>query len=152
MMHDGEKSDSSKVAKKQANKAERSAAEPVERREGAKGNAEQDGMHRTPSRNGMSPGLVRVRTAARLDEKVRFTALLHHVDVDLLREAYLLLEREAASGKRSGWDDVARIRRSSRRAIAGPSRTRVCGAEWGQSRFNCRRSFPLLAACRAEAA
>jgi group II intron reverse transcriptase/maturase len=46
----------------------------------------------------MSHGLERVRTAARLDKKVRFTALLHHVDVALLREAYSLLKREAASG------------------------------------------------------
>jgi group II intron reverse transcriptase/maturase len=29
---------------------------------------------------------------------MRFTALLHHVDVDLLREAYFLLKRDAASG------------------------------------------------------
>src|ERR1700675_2917364 len=46
----------------------------------------------------MSHGLERVRTAARLDKKVRFTALLHHVDVDLLRAAYALLKRDAAAG------------------------------------------------------
>src|SRR5712692_11065692 len=98
MMHDREKSDSSKVAKKLANKAEQSAAEPVERREGAKGNAEQSPMLRTQGRAGMSQGLDRVRTAARLDKKMRFTALLHHITADLLHDAYLLLKREAASG------------------------------------------------------
>jgi RNA-directed DNA polymerase len=46
----------------------------------------------------MSPGLERVRTAARLNKEERFTALLHHVDVDLLRQAYLWLKREAAPG------------------------------------------------------
>jgi RNA-directed DNA polymerase len=98
MMHEGEKSDSAIVAKKLANKAEQSAAEPVERRAGAEENASQDGMLRTPSRDGMSNGLDRVRTAARLGKKVRFTALLHHVTVDLLHEAYSWLKREAAPG------------------------------------------------------
>ena len=98
MMNDREKSDPSKVAKKPANKAERSAAEPAERRGGAKGNAAQPHMLRTQSREGMSQGLDRVRTAARLDKKMRFTALLHHVTVDLLRDSYLLLKRDAASG------------------------------------------------------
>ena len=46
----------------------------------------------------MSPGLERVRTAAGLNKEERFTALLHHVDVDLLRQAYLWLKREAAPG------------------------------------------------------
>ena len=40
MMHGREKSDSAIVARKPANKAEQSAAEPVERRAGAEGNAE----------------------------------------------------------------------------------------------------------------
>jgi group II intron reverse transcriptase/maturase len=98
MMHEGEKSDPATVAQKPVNRAERSAAEPVERRAGAKENARQDGMLRTPSRDGMSNGLDRVRTAARLDKKVRLTALLHHVTVDLLRDAYSWLKRDAASG------------------------------------------------------
>src|SRR5436305_2474429 len=70
MMHEGEKSDSAIVAKKLANKAEQSAAESVERRAGAEENASQDGTLRTPSRVGVSSGLDRVRTAARLDKKV----------------------------------------------------------------------------------
>jgi len=46
----------------------------------------------------VSQGLDRVRQAARQRKKERFTALLHHVSVDLLREAYLSLKRRAAPG------------------------------------------------------
>ncbi len=98
MMHDREKSDSAIVAVKSSNKVEQSAAETMEPRAEAEENAQQDGKHRTPGRESLSHGLMRVRTAARLDRKVRFTALLHHVDVDLLRDAYFLLKRNAASG------------------------------------------------------
>jgi hypothetical protein len=43
-------------------------------------------------------GLDRVRRVARQDKDVRFTALLHHVDVDRLRAAYWALEPKAAPG------------------------------------------------------
>jgi len=46
----------------------------------------------------VSPGLDRVRQTARLRKKEKFTALLHHVTVDLLREAFLALKRQAAPG------------------------------------------------------
>jgi group II intron reverse transcriptase/maturase len=46
----------------------------------------------------VSPGLDRVRDAARQRKKERFTALLHHVTVDLMRDAFLALKRRAASG------------------------------------------------------
>ena len=98
MMHDREKSDSSKVVKKPANKAGRPAAEPVERREEAEGNTPQPSTLRTPSRDSVTVGLERVRTAARLKKKERFTALLHHVNVELLRDAYSCLKRDAAAG------------------------------------------------------
>jgi group II intron reverse transcriptase/maturase len=39
-----------------------------------------------------------VRQVARRDKQVRFTALLHHVTVDRLREAYRAIRREAAAG------------------------------------------------------
>ena len=42
--------------------------------------------------------LERVRKIARLRKKEMFTALLHHVSVDLLREAFLALKRRAAPG------------------------------------------------------
>jgi RNA-directed DNA polymerase len=97
-MHEREKSDPPIVAAKPANKPARAGAEPVERRGGAEENAGQDGTRRTPSRASVSPGLDRVRQAARGLKKEKFTALLHHVDGDLLRSAYLALKREAAPG------------------------------------------------------
>jgi group II intron reverse transcriptase/maturase len=46
----------------------------------------------------VSQGLDRVRIAARQRKKEKFTALLHHVTVDLLRDAFLALKRRAAPG------------------------------------------------------
>jgi hypothetical protein len=39
-----------------------------------------------------------VREVAKKDGKVRFTALLQHVTVDLLRDSYHSLKKEAAPG------------------------------------------------------
>jgi hypothetical protein len=52
----------------------------------------------TPSRESVSQGLERVREAARKRKKERFTALMHHVTIDLLKDAYSWLKREAAPG------------------------------------------------------
>ncbi len=98
MMHGREKSDSAVVAMKPANKAGRPAAERVERRAEAEGNTGEPRMRRTPSRESVPQGLERVRQAARQRKKERFTALLHHVTVDLLREAFYALKRKAAPG------------------------------------------------------
>jgi hypothetical protein len=98
MTNGPEKSDPSTVAKKLANNPGRSGAESVERREGAKGNSGQQRTYRTPSRESVSSGLLRVRERARRDKKERFTALLHHVTIDLLRTAFLALKRNAAPG------------------------------------------------------
>jgi group II intron reverse transcriptase/maturase len=46
----------------------------------------------------VSQGLDRVRNAARQRKKEKFSALLHHVTVDLLRDAFLALKRRAAPG------------------------------------------------------
>ncbi len=83
---------------KPANKAGQPAAEWVEQRAGTKGNTGQPHTRRTQSRGSVSQGLDRVRQAARQRKKERFTALLHHVTVDLLREAFLALKRHAAPG------------------------------------------------------
>src|SRR3982074_680447 len=61
MMHGRGKSDSAIVAVKPTNKAERSAAEPVEPRAETKGNAGQQSMHRTQSWVGVSQALERIR-------------------------------------------------------------------------------------------
>jgi retron-type reverse transcriptase len=98
MMHEPEKSDPSVVAKKPANNPGRSGAESVERREGAEGNAGRARTRRTPCRESVFSGLERVRERARQGKKERFTALLHHVNVDLLRAAFSWLKRDAAPG------------------------------------------------------
>ena len=98
MMHGREKSDLSIVAEKSANDLGPPREESMEPRERAEENTGQPSTCRTPSRASVSPGLDRVRTAARLDKKERFTALLHHVDTARLRNAYSCLKRDAAPG------------------------------------------------------
>jgi RNA-directed DNA polymerase len=46
----------------------------------------------------VSTGLDRVREVARRDKDARFTALLHHVDVDRLRAAYRAISPQAVAG------------------------------------------------------
>src|SRR5246500_2441411 len=97
-MHGPEESDSVVVAGKPTNKAERSAAEPVEPRAGTKGNADQQRTRRAQDRASMSQALERVRQAARQRKKERFTSLLHHVDLAMLRTAFYAMKRDAAPG------------------------------------------------------
>ena len=99
-MTDGRgKSDRPVVPTKSPNKVEESTAEGVEGRGRAKGNTDQRNAPRTQSRiSGALSGLGRVREAARCDGRARFTALLHHITVERLREAFLALRKDAASG------------------------------------------------------
>lgn len=98
MMHGRGKSDPAIVAPKPANKAEPSAAEPVERRAGTKRNASQHDTHRTLSRVSVPQGLERIRQTAREKSGERFTALLHHVSPELLETAFFELKEHAAAG------------------------------------------------------
>lgn len=98
MMNGREKSDSAIVARKPANNAGKPAAEWVEPRAGTKRNTGQPHTCRAQNRASVSPGLDRVRQAARQRKKERFTALLHHVTVDRFREAFFALKRNAAPG------------------------------------------------------
>src|SRR6516225_1861536 len=70
MMHGREKSDSAIVAGKPTNKAVPTAAEPVERRARAKGNASQQSTLRTQCRKRVSQALERIRQARRHAPKV----------------------------------------------------------------------------------
>jgi putative ABC transport system substrate-binding protein len=63
MMHGHEKSSSAIVAVKPTNKAEQSAAEPVEPRAEAEGNADQQSTHRAQYRVRVSQALGRIRQA-----------------------------------------------------------------------------------------
>src|SRR5215510_12598910 len=82
-MHAGEKSDEGIGPMKQPNK---------------EGSPSAAAAARTLRRDTASNGLVAVRRAARQSKSVRFTALLHHITVDLLKQSYLALERDAAPG------------------------------------------------------
>ena len=53
-----------------------------------------------------SPTLARIRKAARERKKERFTALFHHITVELLEEAFYALAQNAAPGvDRRTWKD-----------------------------------------------
>jgi len=115
MMNGHEKSDPAIVAMKLTNKAEPSversaggpyAAESVEQRAGTKGNAGQQSTRRTQSRESVSQALERIRKVARERKKEKFTALLHHINIDLLEEAFFELKANAAPGvDRLTWKD-----------------------------------------------
>src|SRR5260370_3166033 len=97
-MHGREKSAPAIVAEKPTNKAGQPAAESAEPRVGAEGNASWQSTHRTQGRERVSQALERVRQVARQRKKEKFTALLHHVGVDLLGMAFFALKRDAAPG------------------------------------------------------
>jgi group II intron reverse transcriptase/maturase len=97
-MNDPEKSDGLVVPAKPPNNAEFSVAEVVEERRPAKGNAAGKTRPGLSAGTGVPSALDRVRQRARTDKKARFTALVHHVDVDRLREAYRAINPRAATG------------------------------------------------------
>lgn len=94
------KSDESVVPPTQANNAgAEPAAEPAEERDSAKRNVDQSDLARAPKRNRRrSLGLVGVRETARSNPELKFTALLHHVNEDLLTAAFFDLKKAAAVG------------------------------------------------------
>src|SRR5271156_433297 len=86
------------VPAKRSNEGQGGPKEIVEGRPLTKENAEQLNPCRTQSRESGPSGLDRVRQAAKGDPKMRFTALLHPVNVDLLRRSYYNLKKGAAAG------------------------------------------------------
>ncbi len=97
-MHGDEKSDEGVVPEKRPNNGSLLPAEAVEGRTSPKGNSRQAAAVRTQSRAAASSGLAAVRQAARQSKDVRFTALLHHLTVELLERSYFALKRNAAPG------------------------------------------------------
>jgi RNA-directed DNA polymerase len=145
MTHGREKSDLAIVAMKPTNKAGQPVAEPVERRVGAKGNANQQSTRRAQDRASVSQALERVRQAARHRKKERFTTLFHHLSPELLRTAFFALKRNAAPGVDGlTWQDYevdldrriedlhARVHRGAYRAL--PSRRRYIPKPDGRQR------------------
>ena len=101
-MHDHEKSDRPVVPAKPPNKPGGPGAEVVEGRGLPEGNTASETRPGLSAGQGVSSDLDRVRQVARKDRDVRFTALLHHVTVDRLREAYRAISPNAAAGRRRG--------------------------------------------------
>ena len=97
-VHADEKSDEGIGPMKQPNKEGSPSAEAVEGRTSPEGNGGQAAAARTLRREAASNGLAAVRRAARQSKSVRFTALLHHITVDLLKQSYHALERDSAPG------------------------------------------------------
>jgi len=90
---------------KRTNKGEQSRhrrdqppAELVEKRPPAEGNYVQTTATGTLGLEAASIGLSRVREAAKRDKDLRFTSLLHHIDIERLHAAYLSLNPRAAAG------------------------------------------------------
>ena len=100
-MNGGEESDGVVVPMNPVNKATEQQAGAAEREEGRMSTKENIGPSRTyPAQDGqsVSQGLAGVRQRARENKQERFTTLLHHLTVDLLRESYNALKKSAAPG------------------------------------------------------
>src|SRR3954462_8583649 len=98
MMHGRGKSDSAIVAVKLVNKAGRLAAGSVERRAGTKGKAAPRSTRRAQDRESVFQALDRIRKVAKERKKEKFTALFHHLSLDLLEQAFFDLKDNAAPG------------------------------------------------------
>ena len=91
-------SDSVERPKKSPNKGTPVAAEEMEGRTLAKRSAGEEATIRTQSRAKVSFGLEGVRTRAKTDKTCCFTALLHHITPELLRQSFYELNRKAMPG------------------------------------------------------
>jgi RNA-directed DNA polymerase len=97
-MNERGKSDRRVVPEKLPNKLGIPGAEVVEGRGLPEGNTAGEARPGRSAGQGVSSDLDRVRQVARRDKDAQFTALLHHVTVDRLREAYRAIRPDAAPG------------------------------------------------------
>ena len=97
-MHVMEESDCGVVPVKQPNKEGQPSAEAADGRRQPKENDAQSNTPPTQRGARVSQGLSGVRRAARERKQERFTALLHHVTLNLLRESFDALKKNAAPG------------------------------------------------------
>jgi RNA-directed DNA polymerase len=93
-----EQSDCAVIPMNQPNQEGQPSEEVGEGRAQTQENMVRSSMPPTPSGNRMSQGLNGVRQAAKERKQERFTALLHHVTVDLLRDSFFALKRQASPG------------------------------------------------------
>jgi len=119
-MHEGGESYSGTVPTKQLNKSGQPPAEVVEGRPLTKENTPEPNSHQTPCWESGRSGLERVREAAKKKRKLKFTALLHHVSIDLLRESYYSLKKKAAPGVDGvTWEEYGRDLEACLRGLHG---------------------------------
>ena len=97
-MNEHEKSDGLVVPAKLPNKTGVPVAEAVEESSPAEGNTDGRTRPGLSAGQGVTSGLDRVRLVARRDKDIRFTALLHHVDLDRLWAAFAAINPKATSG------------------------------------------------------
>jgi RNA-directed DNA polymerase len=97
-MHAREESDSGTVPMNQPNKGGQPLTEAGEGRPGINENIAPSSTRSTQSGESVSQGLRGVRQRARDNKQEQFTARLHHLTIDLLRESYFALQRQAAPG------------------------------------------------------
>jgi len=97
-MHALEGSDRAVLPMNQPNKEGQPSAEVEEERVRTKENIAQSNTSPTQSGERVSQGLRGVREAAKEKKQERFTALLHHLTVGLLRESFYALQRQASPG------------------------------------------------------
>jgi hypothetical protein len=93
-----EKSDCAVLPVNRPNKGGQLPAEAGEGRAQMRENIAQPHMLLTQSRKGMFQRLDGVRKAAKERKQERFTALLHHLNLDLLRDSFYALKRQASPG------------------------------------------------------
>ena len=96
--HVQEKSDCAVIPVNQPNNEGQPSAEAGKGRAQTQENIVQSHMRPTQSGKRMSQGLRGVRQAARERKQERFTALLHHLSVGLLRDSFYALKRQASPG------------------------------------------------------
>jgi group II intron reverse transcriptase/maturase len=92
-----EKSDAFIVPKKSAN-SRVTPEESAEGRDAANGKLAQGNAHRTQGRESVPTNLERVGHKAQHDKEVKFTNLMCHIKVPLLKQAYFRLRKDAAPG------------------------------------------------------
>ena len=97
-MYVPEESHSGVLPMNHSNKDGKLSAESGEGRPLIKENVRQPNTSPTQSRERVSQGLTGVRKAAGNNKEMKFTALLHHLTVELLRESFYSLKRKAAPG------------------------------------------------------
>ena len=124
-MNERGKSDGPVVPANPPNKAAGAAAEVGEERGPAKGNTASKTRPGHSAGSGAPSALDRVREVARRDKEARFTALLHHVDVDRLRAAYWAIRPQAAPGVDGvTWAEYGQDLEAN---LAGPARPGAAG-------------------------